>query len=74
MAIPVITVDDEVVVGHPKRVGEVNWADQQNRPTFDPVVENPPSNPPIPMPPLPGQTHSWGLVDPKPGRRVEMSS
>src|SRR5207249_7445923 len=25
----------------------------------------------IPMPPLPGQTHSWGLVNPKRGRRVE---
>jgi hypothetical protein len=23
------------------------------------------------MPPLPGQTHSWGLVNPRPGRRVE---
>jgi hypothetical protein len=56
---------------NPERVGEVNWADQQNRPSFDPVVENPPTTATIPMPPLPGQTHSWGLVNPQPGRRVE---
>jgi LVIVD repeat-containing protein len=58
----------------PVRVGEVNWADQQNRPTFDPVVQVPAGYPPfaatIPMPPLPGQTHSWGMVNPTPGRRV----
>lgn len=42
----------------PVRLGEVNWADQQPRDG-------------VQMPPLPGQTHSWGLVDPKPGRRVE---
>ena len=56
---------------HPVRLGEVNWADQQNRRTFDPVVQNPPTTATIAMPPLPGQTHSWGLVDPKPGHRVE---
>jgi hypothetical protein len=58
-------------IRNPKMVGEVNWADQQNRPEFDPVVEKPPRTAKIPMPPLPGQTHSWGLVNPKPGRRVE---
>lgn len=62
-------------IHNPERVGEVNWADQQNRPTFDPAVQIPPGYPPfaptIPMPPLPGQTHSWGLVNPKPGSRVE---
>ena len=54
----------------PQRVGEVNWADQQLRQPFEGVA-NPPSTTPIPMPPLPGQTHSWGLVDPKVGQRVE---
>ena len=58
-------------IHNPVRLGEVNWADQQNRPTFDPVVQNPPTTATIPMPPLPGQTHSWGIVLPKKGRRVE---
>jgi len=56
---------------NPGRRGEVNWADQQNRPTFDPVVQNPPTTATIPMPPLPGQTHSWGMINPKRGRRVK---
>jgi hypothetical protein len=54
-----------------KKVGEVNWADQQNRPSFDPVVQNPPTSATIPMPPLPGQTHSWGMINPKRGQRVK---
>jgi hypothetical protein len=58
-------------IANPEAVGEVNWADQQPRPTFDPVVPNPPTTATIPMPPLPGQTHSWGLVNPIRGRRVE---
>lgn len=45
-------------LSNPVRLGEVNWADQQARDG-------------VQMPPLPGQTHSWGLVDPKPGRRVQ---
>jgi hypothetical protein len=58
-------------IRNPESVGEVNWAtDQEPRPTFDPAVQNPPTTAKIPVPPLPGQTHSWGLVDPKPGRRV----
>ena len=52
------------------KIGEVNWADQQLRPPFEGIA-NPPSTTPIPMPPLPGQTHSWGIVVPKKGRRVE---
>jgi hypothetical protein len=55
----------------PAKVGEVNWADQQLRPSFDPAVQNPPTTNRIPMPPLPGQTHSWGMVNPRPGRRVK---
>jgi hypothetical protein len=66
-----LVILDITAIGSPKMVGEVNWADQQNRPTFDPVVPNPPTTATIPMPPLPGQTHSWGLVDPTPGRRVD---
>ena len=58
-------------IRNPRRVGEVNWADQRNRPSFDPVVANPPTMNTIPMPPLPGQTHSWGMVNPKRGRRVK---
>lgn len=59
-----------------QKVGEMNWGtDQENRPTFDPVVQIPAGYPPfaatIPVPPLPGQTHSWGMVNPKRGRRVE---
>lgn len=66
-----LVILDITDINNPQRVGEVNWADQQNRPTFDPVVPNPPTTATIPMPPLPGQTHSWGLVNPKRGRRVE---
>lgn len=55
---------------NPAKVGEVNWADQMPRPPFQ-GIPNPPSTDPIPMPPLPGQTHSWGLVNPKRGHRVE---
>ena len=66
-----LVILDIATLSKPLRVGEVNWADQQNRPTFDPVVPNPPTTATIPMPPLPGQTHSWGLVNPRPGRRVE---
>lgn len=58
-------------IHRPRAVGEVNWADQQHRPEFDPTVPDPPTTRTIPMPPLPGQTHSWGLVNPEPGRRVE---
>jgi hypothetical protein len=42
----------------PVRLGEVNWADQQPRGG-------------VQVPPLPGQTHSWGIVVPKEGERVE---
>jgi hypothetical protein len=42
----------------PERLGEVNWADQQPRGG-------------VQVPPLPGQTHSWGIVVPKEGERVE---
>lgn len=42
----------------PVRLGEVNWADQQPRGG-------------VQMPPLPGQTHAWGIVVPRRGRRVE---
>jgi len=42
----------------PVRLGEVNWADQQPRGG-------------VQVPPLPGQTHSWGIVVPKKGKRVE---
>lgn len=66
-----LVILDITDLGNPVRVGEVNWADQRYRPTFDLVVPNPPATATIPMPPLPGQTHSWGLVDPTPGRRVE---
>ena len=66
-----LVILDITELSNPQRVGEVNWADQQNRPTFDPVVPNPPTTNTIPMPPLPGQTHSWGLLNPKPGQRVE---
>lgn len=45
-------------IGSPQRVGEVNWADQQPRGG-------------VQVPPLPGQTHSWGLVNPKEGERVQ---
>jgi hypothetical protein len=45
-------------LSNPVMRGEVNWADQQPRGG-------------VQMPPLPGQTHSWGLVNPKEGRRVE---
>jgi len=58
-------------IHNPERLGETNWADQQNRPTFDPVVQNPPTTATIPMPPLPGQTHSWGIIVPEHGSRVE---
>lgn len=57
-------------LSNPVRVGEVNWADQALRPPFEGVA-NPPSTAPIPMPPLPGQSHGWGVVVPKKGRRVE---
>jgi hypothetical protein len=66
-----LVILDIANIHDPVRVGEVNWADQQNRPTFDPAVEGAPPSPTIPMPPLPGQTHSWGLLNPKRGRRVE---
>lgn len=58
-------------IHNPVRLGETNWADQQNRPTFDPVVQNPPTTATIAMPPLPGQSHGWGIILPKKGRRVE---
>jgi hypothetical protein len=45
-------------MSNPMRVGEVNWADQQPRGG-------------VQVPPLPGQTHSWGLVNPKEGERVQ---
>lgn len=66
-----IVILDITNMSAPVRLGEINWADQQNRPTFDPVVPNPPTTATIPMPPLPGQTHSVGLVNPKRGRRVK---
>jgi len=66
-----LVILDMTQISNPAMVGEVNWADQQRRPTFDPVVPNPPTTATIPMPPLPGQTHSWGLLNPKPGQRVE---
>jgi hypothetical protein len=44
-------------IGNPTLVGEANWADQQPRGG-------------VQMPPLPGQTHSWGIVVPKKGERV----
>ena len=58
-------------IHNPVRLGETNWADQQNRPTFDPVVQNPPTTATIAMPPLPGQSHGWGIIAPKKGHRVE---
>jgi len=66
-----IVILDITDMRNPERIGEVNWADQALRPPFDPVVQNPPTTTPIPMPPLPGQTHSVGLVNPKRGRRVK---
>jgi hypothetical protein len=45
-------------IRNPRRVGEVNWADQQKRGD-------------VMMPPLPGHTHSWGIVVPKEGDKVE---
>jgi hypothetical protein len=66
-----LVILDIADIRNPRNVGEVNWADQMNRPTFDPVVPNPPTTATIPMPPLPGQTHSWGIIVPKKGRRVE---
>jgi hypothetical protein len=45
-------------MSNPMRVGEVNWADQQ------PLGG-------VQVPPLPGQTHSWGLINPKEGERVQ---
>lgn len=45
-------------IHNPVRLGEVNWADQQPRGG-------------VQVPPLPGQTHSWGIVVPKDGGRVE---
>jgi hypothetical protein len=45
-------------IHNPERLGEVNWADQQPRGG-------------VQMPPLPGQTHSWGILVPKKGRPVE---
>jgi len=65
-----LVILDITDIHNPARIGEVNWADQQLRPPFEGVA-NPPSTNPIPMPPLPGQTHSWGLVNPKRGRRVK---
>lgn len=58
-------------LSNPVKLGELNWADQQNRPSFDPVVLNPPTTATIPMPPLPGQTHAFGIIVPKKGGRVE---
>jgi len=65
-----LVILDITDIRNPVRLGEVNWADQALRPPFEGVA-NPPSTTPIPMPPLPGQTHSWGIVLPKKGRRVE---
>jgi hypothetical protein len=45
-------------LSNPVKLGEVNWADQQPRGG-------------VQVPPLPGQTHSWGIVVPKEGERVE---
>jgi len=45
-------------LSNPVRLGEANWADQQPRGG-------------VQVPPLPGQTHSWGIVVPKEGERVE---
>lgn len=63
---------DITSMSNPVRVGEVNWAtDQLPRGPFEPGTPGAPAGAPIPVPPLPGQTHSWGLINPKPGRRVE---
>ena len=65
-----LVILDITDIHNPKRLGEVNWADQALRPPFEGVA-NAPSTTPIPMPPLPGQTHSWGIIVPKHGHRVE---